>query len=233
MRGSDELKSMRGDLKNQISALSEHLKDFQRNTNARLEKIESVICKLDEIDVLTTKQKDLEKDVEGVKASVDAMNATVSEMDSLRGAYTELQKKLEHLERYSRDYNIRVIGVDEESDEECMSIVLNYVNLLGLEDATGEVENAHHTGRKREDKPRRIIAKLYSRPFKRTLLQTAKSVNGKEALNGVRFVEDFIPSDFSTRKKALPLMQKAFEEGKRVLFTKGKLFVDGNVVPVV
>ena len=31
---------MRGDLKNQISALSENLKDFQRNTNARLEKIE-------------------------------------------------------------------------------------------------------------------------------------------------------------------------------------------------
>ena len=168
-----------------------------------------------------------------MKASVDAMNATVSEMDSLRGGYTELQKKLEHLEPYSRDYNIRVIGVDEERGEDCMAIVLNYVNLLGLEDAIGEVENAHRTGRKREDKLRHIIAKLYSRPFKRTLLQTAKSVNGKEALNGVRLVEDFIPSDFSTRKKALPLMQKAFEEGKRVLFTKGKLFVDGNVVPVV
>lgn len=97
-----------------------------------------------------------------MKASVDAMNATVSEMDSLRGGYTELQKKLEHLERYSRDYNIRVIGVDEESGEDCMAIVLNYVNLLGLEDATGEVENAHRTGKKREDKPRHIIAKLYS-----------------------------------------------------------------------
>ena len=76
-----ELKSMRGDLKNQISALSENLKVFQRNTNARLEKIESVISKLDEIDVLTTNHKDLEKDFEGMKASVDAMNATVSEMD--------------------------------------------------------------------------------------------------------------------------------------------------------
>ena len=128
-----ELKSMRGDLKNQISALSENLKDFQRNTNARLEKIESVISKLDEIDVLTTEQKDLEKDVKGVKASVDAMNATVSEMDSLRGGYTELQKKLEHLERYSRDYNIRVIGVDEESGEDCTV----YGNCLKLRESTG------------------------------------------------------------------------------------------------
>ena len=64
------------------------------------------------------------------------MNATVSEMDSLRGGYTELQKKMEHLERYSRDYNIRVIGIDEENGEDCIAIVLNYVNLLGLEDAT-------------------------------------------------------------------------------------------------
>ena len=176
-----ELKSMRGDLKNQISALSENLKDFQRNTNARLEKIESVISKLDEIDVLTTKQKDLEKDVEGVKACVDAMNATVSEMDnSLCGGYTELQKKLEHLERYSRDYNIRVIGVDDENGEDCMAIVLNYVSLLGLEDATGEVENAHRSGRKREDKPRHIIAKLYSRPFKRTLLQVPRVLTEKK-----------------------------------------------------
>ena len=164
----------------------------------------SVISKLDEMDVLKTKQKDLEKNVEGVKVSVAAMNVTVSEMDSLRGGYTELQKKQEHLERYSRDYNIRVIGVDKQNGKDCMAIVLNCVNLLSLEDATGEVENAHRTGRKQGDKLRHIIAKLYSRPFKRTLLQTAKSVNRKEALNGVRFVEDFIPSDFSTGKKSSP-----------------------------
>ena len=76
-------------------------------------------------------------------------------MDSFGGGYAELQKKLEHLERYSRDYNIRVIGVDGENGEDCMAIVLNYVNLLGLEDATGEVENAHRT-RRREDN--RIIS---------------------------------------------------------------------------
>ena len=34
-----ELKSMGGDLKDQISALSENLKDLKRNTNARLEKM--------------------------------------------------------------------------------------------------------------------------------------------------------------------------------------------------
>ena len=54
----------------------------------------------------------------------------------------------------------------------------------------------------------------------------------KAHLNEVRFVEDFTPSDFQTRKKALALMRKAFEEGKKVRFTKGKLLVDGRAVSV-
>ena len=52
-------------------------------------------------------------------------------------------------------------------------------------------------------------------------------------LNEVRFVEDFTPNDFEIRKKALPLIRKAFEEGKRVRFTKGKLFVDGREVSIM
>ena len=45
-------------------------------------------------------------------------------------------------------------------------------------------------------------------------------------------VKDFTPGDFELRKKALPLMKKLFEEGKRVRFTKGKQLVDGKAVPV-
>ena len=68
----------------------------------------------------------------------------------------------------------------------------------------------------------------YSRPFKRRLLQIAKTPDKKAMLNGVRFVEDFTHNDFEVRKKALPIMQKAFEEGKKVKFAKGKLYVEGN-----
>ena len=78
-----------------------------------------------------------------------------------------------------------------------------------------------------------IIAKLYSRPFKRRLLQAAKSADGKAVLNEMTFVEDFTPNDFEIQKKALPLMRKAFEEGKRVRFTKGKLFVDGREISIM
>ena len=58
-------------------------------------------------------------------------------------------------------------------------------NLLGLQDDIGEIENVHRTGKKQDGKPRQIIAKLYSRPFKREFLRVAKRPENKEALNGI------------------------------------------------
>ena len=128
-----------------------------------------------------------------------------------------------NLERYSRDYNI--ISVEEEEGEDCITILLNYLTMLGFQDVSAEVENAHRTGKRNESRrPRHIIAKLYSRPFKRRLLQIAKTPDKKGMLNGVRFVEDFTHNDFEPRKKALPITQKAFEEGKKVKFTSNRVY---------
>ena len=91
----------------------------------------------------------------------------------------DLRNRMENVERYSRDFNIRVIGVIEEEGEDCMAIALNILTLLGFEDASGEIENAHRTGKKRNDKPRHIIVKLYSRPFKSSLLRVAKKPRRK------------------------------------------------------
>jgi len=47
-----------------------------------------------------------------------------------------------------------------------MAIVSDHFTLLGFEEAHGELENAHGTGRRQDGKPRHIIAKLHGRPFK-------------------------------------------------------------------
>ena len=235
-----ELKSMRSELTGQIRKLSADLIDFQQDTNARLVKIESAMSKIDEIEILNNKAQVLDEEVDRIKVSLTSTKSTVEAMDSkmedsfkkLQESNRELKNKLEHLERYSRDFNIRLIGVEEEEGEDCMTIVLDHFTLLGFEEAHGELENAHRTGRRQDGKPRHIIAKLYARPFKRNLLRAAKNPQNKNLLNGVRLVEDFTPGDFELRKKALPMMKKAFEEGKKVRFTKGKLLIDGKAVPV-
>ena len=134
------------------------------------------------------------------------------------------------LERNSRDLHIPVVGGAEQDGVDCLLIIRNYLTLVGFEDDLGE--NAHRTGRKREEKTRNIIVNFHSRPFKRVLLRVAKNQENKQELNEVRFVEDFTPYDFEIRKKALPIMKQAFDQGKKVRFTRGKLFIDSKAVPV-
>ena len=228
-----ELKSKRAELKGHITKLSDELKDFQRNTNERLLKIESIMSKVDEMDGIKSKQQELEGDVESIKESLNFVNINTEEVENLRKSNEELKEKVEHLERYSRDFNTRILGVNETQGEDCLAITMDFISSLGFEDTAAEVENAHRTGKKRDNKPKHIIAKLYSRPFKKKIIQVSKSEDGKVTLGGARIVEDFSPGDFETRKKALPLMKKAYDEGKKVRFTRGKLWVDGREISVV
>ena len=146
-----ELKSMRSELTVQMRKLGEDLTNFQQETNAKLTKIESVMSKIDDIDNLNVKAKELDEEFHRMKDSLTSTNTSVEELDAemvnlrnrLQNSNMDLRNRRENLERYSRDFNIRVIGVIEEEGEDCMAIVL-----LGFEDASGEIENAHRTGKK-------------------------------------------------------------------------------------
>ena len=71
----EELKLMRSDLTSHITKLSDDVKLLQRNTNERLQKIGSVISKIEEIDGLKFKQQELEAGLDGLKASLNGMDA--------------------------------------------------------------------------------------------------------------------------------------------------------------
>ena len=71
--------------------------------------------KIDEIDGLKTRQQQLEEDVDNIKEShLNLVSTNAEEVKTLRRSNNELRKRLEHLERYSRDFNIRVLGVNED-----------------------------------------------------------------------------------------------------------------------
>jgi len=135
------------------------------------------MSKIDEKDNLNNKVQELDEEVDRIKVSLTSTKSTVEAIDSkmedslkkLQETNKELKNKLEHLERYSRDVNIRLIGVEEEDGEDCMAIFSDHFTLLSFKETYGELENAHLTGRQ-DGKARHIIAKLQSRPFKRNLL---------------------------------------------------------------
>jgi len=168
------------------------------------------------------------------KSLLNFVNINTEEVENLCESDEELKVKLEHLERYSRDLGIRILGVNESEGEDCLKIIMDFITSLGFDvDPTAEEENAHCMGKRCDDKPSHIIANLYSRLFKRKLIQVARSDGRKETLGGVRTVEDPSPCDFEIRQKAIPLMNKAYDEGQEIRFTRGILLVDGRVIPVI
>ena len=92
----EELKLMRSDLTSQITKLSDDVKLFQRNTNERLQKMESVISKIEKIYGLKFKQRELEAGLGRLKTSLNEMDANTEEIYNLRQCHDELRKKLEH-----------------------------------------------------------------------------------------------------------------------------------------
>ena len=122
-------------------------------------------------------------------------------LKNLQESNREVKNKLEHLERYFRGFNIHLIGVGEEEGEDCITIFVDHFTFLGFEEAHGELENAHRTGRRRDRKPRHIIAKSYGRPFKKNLLRSAKSPQKRHLLNELRLDDDFTLGEFKLRKK--------------------------------
>ena len=83
-----------------------------------------VLSKIEEIDGLKFKQQELEGGLDSLKTSLNGMDAHTEEIYNLRQSNNELRKKLEHMDRYSRDFNIRVVGVSEEDSEDCMTKIL-------------------------------------------------------------------------------------------------------------
>lgn len=45
-------------------------------------------------------------------------------------------------------------------------------------------------------------------------------------------MEDLTQADLALKRRAFPQMQKAFEQGQRVKFQKGKLIIEGREVAI-
>ena len=103
-----ESKSRRSELTVQMKKLGDDLTNFQQETNARLSKIESVMSKIDDIDNLNDKAKELDEEVNRMKDSLTSTKSFVGELDDkmveFKKRNMDLRKRIEHLERYSRDF---------------------------------------------------------------------------------------------------------------------------------
>ena len=83
-----------------------------------------------------------------------------------------LTSDMNGLQRYTRSFNVRILGMPEEKDENCVeSVERLFVEHFDV--PNGSIEHAHRVGKSDARKPRQMIARFHSRATRRVVMVPA------------------------------------------------------------
>jgi len=135
----------------------------------------------------------------------------------LRVQINDTWEYAESNEQYSRKYNVRTYGPDENPDENLQKKIIGLAREeLGLEITEEDIQIAHRIGqtRRSQNKPRAVIIKFLNNKSKMQLLSKQKLLKGK----GIAIMED-VASDLAKRFKKL----KDKSSVEKAWFVNGKI----------
>ena len=164
----------------------------------------------------------LEADLKGIK---EVLKTVVDEHEAMKKVVTDQKEKILANERHTRGFCLRfnVKNVREADKEDTAKILTSEFAKVGLKDIA--IENSHRVGKKRDDgSSRQIIARFHSRPQRNLVLKKRKDL----FKNHVQCFEDLCKEDLVEKRKHAERMQELFDEGKKVFFSRGHWFVDGE-----
>lgn len=153
------------------------------------------------------------------------MSVLEKQVELLSSENKQLKERVLNGERYSRDFNLRFGGIPETAGEDCIKLVNNVISKDLKLTNNIDIENAHRVGKRQEGKPRHIIVKFLLRPERKIVLFTSKTALKN---NNMFITEDLILEDRIRKTQLRGLMDKLYKEGRKVRFSKGRLFVDGK-----
>ena len=198
-------------------------------------KLEALASKIDAHDNLI---KDLQQsanylsgDISSIADQSQEMSKTIDEQQALLKDYSSriitLQEEINDCQRYSRGFNLRFVGLPEESHpekEDCIRKVQDLIeSRLKIQ---VQIENAHRVGRVRAEisAPRHIIVKFLRRPERHAVILQRYCFKDDH----VKIFEDLIPKDQQARKNLYGAAQEARSQGKLTKFVKDFLIIDGR-----
>ena len=188
----------------------------QSNTIKDLEK--SITYYVNEATELQSVSKEM-------KITLSNMNREIADHEA---KIASVQNDLVNQERYSRGFNLRFTGIPENHAGEtrredcCEKIKKLVLDHAGL---SVDIENAHRVGRPSTEKPRHILVKFLRRPDRFAVLKARSKLRD----TGVNVLDDMPRKDFLMWISLQGVIKEAKEAGKRTIFKKGELYIDGKL----
>ena len=202
------------------AALERKVNSLETKVNSNTTQITDIIKS---VDFESEKSQDNANQIQELKIQLQQRE---SQLDSASYTISSMTSDLNSLERYTRSFNFRILGLPESEDENCMDSVRQILkDKFDIEAPV--IENAHRVGISRGDKPRQMIARFYSRAIRRDVM-----ISSRERLRNtrLRFVDDLTQKDLEEKRRIKPLMDKLYSENKRPRFINGRLYAEGRAV---
>ncbi|XP_071957269.1 uncharacterized protein [Antedon mediterranea] len=228
---SSEIKALRKDLKEMFVDINKRIEDGISSIKSNQQVLIERITKVEET------QRIMDQSLEYYTTSTTETQASVSRLNTrIDNIETELKEKnkqisnlevnIHRMERYSRGFNLRFGGINEDENENTLDKLNKLISdKLHLKDIN--IENAHRTGKQTrgDQKPRQIIAKFIYRPERNEVLKKVKSLKNKDFYA----MEDLTASDAKKKREYRDIMLKAYNEGRHPVFRNGSLYIDGRL----
>ena len=229
-----------------LDAIQTTVNDVQTS----LQKLEGRIQKLEYSQ--TTASHDIENLKESLnKAEKQQQNSTASlkfyqektdlaltdlqkKNDDLEAKLKEVQDKNLYLEAYSRRENIIFENIVQETDKEDTELVVRTFleTELGYKDAsTVEIQRVHRVGKKKEEKPRQIIARFLRYKNCEEILALGSRLRGSR----FKMYQDLPYEIVARRRKQMDTFKEARKNNIPASFSRAqpdKLLIKGKIWPV-
>ena len=182
-------------------------------------------------DALCDFKKEVLAEITIIKSQVSGFKEVAAKIESIEKRVDKklmsLQNQIDNLESHSRRSNVIFYGVPED-EEETWEASENKV--LDLTKSTMQIaedirfDRVHRLGRKRQNSPRPIIAKVTFFKDKQKIFNKASKLKG----SNISISEDYVKSVRDARRKMVPHLKAARNKGKSAALQYDKLSIEGE-----
>ena len=211
----DKIQSCVSNLTDRMNKIEQKINEFDKKMN---DYEQSRIFDSSMMEDIVKKQRDIEKSIEkSKKVETDKQNAE-----------NELKNEIQDLKCRSMRDNLLFHKVPEERDEDCVEKILRFIEeKLKIENAVRDIklQRAHRIGAYNNSKTRPIVAKFAYFPDRERVRRSAKNLSGTPYGISEQFPKDVVDK----RRKLVPIMKKARQEGKEAYIKVDKLFINNQL----
>ena len=208
-----KLKKENDDLKSQIGALHNELKELQKKMEANHENDDlrkSVDFLSGEYDDFRVKKRSAEEDLKRFESKLEKITRRVDEIGEL----------IESLVKYSYEYNVKIFGIPQtdevESAEETVDICCKLFKEMGAEISESDIDIAHRlANRNNSNFPPLIVCKFTRRIAKFKVMDKKKKIKDVDISKIIsRVNSEFDSSNLNIFEHLSPMQQDLLKQTK-------------------